>query len=89
MQIAKELNYFDSYIAWLAFCGNCTENDYPYQGKSLSTQCHGPVLPITWTCRPRLQPAAPTAIPASVQTELSLATHQQSDELHDELKEHE
>ena len=67
MQIAKELNYSYGYIPGSAFGGNCTVNDYTKQSALDATV---PVLPTTWVCRPRLQPATPTATPASPQTVL-------------------
>ena len=41
-----------------------------YYTKQSALDATVPVLPITWVCQPRLQPATPTARPASPQTVL-------------------
>lgn len=66
MQIAKDLTYFYSCIPWLAFCGKCTVNYYPNQGKStLALKATIPLCPVIW---PELKPPTPTFLPAFPQT---------------------
>lgn len=75
MQIAKELNYSYGYIPGPAFGGNCTVNDYTKQS---ALDAMGPVLPVTWVCRPLPQPYQPRL---KLCCKVSFSTPGRSDEL--------